>query len=81
VATRIALSSCTGLLFVRSCKGLSLPYKTLHSSGTEERITEEVQVIDDLRHCAMENLSKRLHECIEKQGKHLAGVIFKTKHY
>jgi hypothetical protein len=45
-------------------------------------ITEEVQVIDeDLRRCVMENLPKRLQECTEKQGGHLAGVIFKTKHY
>jgi hypothetical protein len=48
----------------------------------KERITEEVQAIDeDLRRRVMENLPKRLQECIEKQGRHLAGVTFKTKHY
>jgi uncharacterized coiled-coil protein SlyX len=47
-----------------------------------ERITEEVQaIVEDLRHCAMENLPQRLQECTEKQCRHLAGVIFKTKHY
>jgi uncharacterized coiled-coil protein SlyX len=48
----------------------------------KEMITEEVQAIDEvLRHHVMENLPKRLQECTEKQGGHLAGVIFKTKHY
>jgi hypothetical protein len=49
---------------------------------SKERITEKVQAIyEDLRCRVMENLPKRLQECIEKQGGHLPGVIFKIKHY
>jgi hypothetical protein len=44
-------------------------------------ITEEVQAIEDIRCCLMEDLLKRFQEYIEKQGGHLAGVLFKTKHY
>jgi hypothetical protein len=47
----------------------------------KERITEEVEVIDELRHHMMENLPKRLQECTEKQGRQLVDAIFKTNNY
>jgi hypothetical protein len=40
---------------------------------------EIVEIPPDMVRCSMNNFKMRLQECVQRDGKHLDGIIFKAK--